>query len=85
MESSSDIESVWESDTEPQPETLSIQKKLIFNHKYIIIEDNKTYYGTCLCPESYLFDVVILYDVVNVGLKYFSEKDHFVDTHAKMD
>jgi len=65
----------------------SIQKKLIFNHKYVITINgtNKTYYGTCLCPESYLFDIVTLYDFVNVGLKYFSEKDHFVDTHEKMD
>ena len=55
--------------------------KLIFNHKYVITIDgtNKTYYGTCLCPETYLFDVV------NIGLKHFSEKDHFIDTHAKMD
>jgi len=61
--------------------------KLIFNHKYIITIDgtNQTYYGTCLCPVTYLFDVIILYDVLNIGLKHFSEKDHFVDTHAKMD
>jgi hypothetical protein len=65
----------------------SIHKKLIFNNKYVITIDgtNKTYYGTCICPESYLFSVVTLYDFVIVGLKYFSEKDHFVDTHEKMD
>ena len=61
--------------------------KLIFYHKYIITIDgtNETYYGTCLCPKSYLFDVVILYDSVNIGLKYFSEKDHFVNMHFKVD
>ena len=65
----------------------SIQKKLIFNHKYIIIEDNKTYYGTCICPESYLFTDVIKSDLINkyIELKYFSEKDYFIDQHVKMD
>lgn len=64
-----------------------IHKKLIFNHKYIILKDSKIYYGRCLCPESYLFTDVIKTDLINnfIGLEYFSEKDHFVDQHAKMD
>jgi hypothetical protein len=65
------------------------KKKLITNHKYIITLDgtNQTYYGTCQCPELYLFNYVINFDLTNkyIGLHCFSEKDHFVDTHSKMD
>ena len=65
----------------------TIQKKLIFNHKYIIIEDNETYYGTCICPESYLFTDVMKSDSMNkyIGIRCFSKKDYFVDQHMKMD
>ena len=65
----------------------SIQKKLILNHKYIIIKDNEMYYGKCLCPESHLFGNVIKTNSIDeyIELKYFSEKDYFIDQHAKMD
>jgi hypothetical protein len=68
-------------------ESASIHKKLIFNHKYIIIKDSETYYGRCICPESYLFTGVIKTDLIDkfIGLEYFSEKDYFIDQHAKMD
>lgn len=65
------------------------KKKLIVNHKYIITLDgtNQTYYGTCQCPESYLFIHVIKFNLTNnyISTILFSEKDHFVDTHSKMD
>ena len=65
------------------------KKKLIVNHKYIITLDgtNQTYYGTCQCPELYLFNHVIKFALTNkyIGLHCFSEKDHFVDTHLKVD
>ena len=65
----------------------SIHKKLIFNHKYIILKDHETYYGRCICPESYLFTDVINTNSINryIELKYFSEKDYFIDQHVKMD
>jgi len=65
----------------------SIQKKLIFNHKYIILKDSETYYGKCICPESYLFTDVMKIDLINkyIGIRIFSEKDYFVDQHVKMD
>jgi len=71
-------------------EIISIgKKKLTANHKYIITLDgtNQTYYGTCQCPDLYLFDRVVKIDSTNkyIGLYCFSEKDHFVDTHSKMD
>ena len=81
MESSSDTDS--SSDTE----SWSIQK-LIKNHRYIITIDgtNQMYYGTCQCPDSYLFSDVMHFNLNKyIGLKSFSEKDHFVDTHEKMD
>lgn len=81
MESSS--ESEWES------ESSLVQKKLIMKHKYVITIDgtNQTYYGTCQCPDSYLFSDVVNFDSIHkyIGLKVFSEKDHFIDTHEKMD
>ena len=76
--SSSDTESVW--DLETESDTTSIQK-LIKNHRYIITID-----GTCQCPDSYLFSDVMHFNLNKyIGLKTFSEKDHFVDTHEKMD
>lgn len=67
----------------------SLGKKLIANHKYIITLDgtNQKYYGTCQCPESYLFIHVINLDLTRkyASLHRFSEKDHFVDAHSKMD
>ena len=85
MESSS--ESEWESDTET--ESTLIQKKLIMKHKYLITIDgtNQTYYGTCQCPVSYLFSDVVKFDSIHkyIGLNVFSEKDHFIDIHLKMD
>lgn len=81
MESSSDTDS--SSDTESWP----IQK-LIKNHRYIITIDgtNQMYYGTCQCPDSYLFSDVMHFNLNKyIGLKSFLEKDHFVDTHEKMD
>lgn len=81
MDSSS--ESEWES------ESSLVQKKLIMKHKYVITIDgtNQTYYGTCQCPDSYLFSDVVNFDSIHkyIGLKVFSEKDHFIDTHEKMD
>jgi len=66
-----------------------IMTKLIINHKYIIIIDgtNETYYGISRSPESYLFFDVTKYELINIyiGLNYFSENDHFIDTHVKMD
>ena len=65
----------------------SIQNKLIFNHKYIILKDSETYYGKCICPESYLFTDVMKSDLINkyIGIRNFTEKDYFVDQHVKMD
>ena len=87
MELSSDTETEWGSEIEP--ETISIQKKLIMNHKYVITIDctNQTYYGTCQCPDLYLFYHVVKFEPIHnyIGLKIFSEKDHFIDTHEKMD
>jgi hypothetical protein len=87
MESSSDIETEWGSETEP--ESISIQKKLIMKHKYVITIDgtNQTYYGTCLFPDLYLFSDVVKFGSNHkyIGLHYFSEYDHFIDTHEKMD
>jgi hypothetical protein len=86
MELSSDIESEWESSSEP--ESISIQKKLIMKHKYVITIDgtNQTYYGTCQCPDSYLFSDVVHFNFNKyIGLHYFLEIDHFIDTHEKMD
>lgn len=84
---SSDTDSGWESDTELELETTS--KKLIMKHKYVITIDgtNQTYYGTCQCPDSYLFSDVVKFGSNHkyIGLNYFSEKDHFIDTHEKMD
>jgi hypothetical protein len=89
MELSSDTETEWESETETEPKTILIQKKLIMKHKYVITIDgtNKTYYGTCQCPDSYLFSDVVKFESTHkyIGLNYFSEKDHFIDTHEKMD
>jgi hypothetical protein len=83
----SDTESEWESDTET--ESTSIQKKLIMNHKYVITIEgtNQTYYGTCQSPDLYLFSNVVKFELMHkyIGLKCFSEKDHFVDTHEKID
>jgi hypothetical protein len=82
MESSSYTESEWES------ESTSIQKKLIMKHKYVITIDgtNQTYYGKCQCPDSYLFSDVVHFNLNKyIGLNIFSEKDHFIDTHEKMD
>ena len=65
----------------------SIQK-LIKNHRYIITIDgtNQMYYGTCQCPDSYLFSGVVHFNVNKyIETEIFSEKDHFVDTHEKMD
>jgi hypothetical protein len=44
-------------------ELSSIQKKLM-KHKYVITIDgtNKTYYGTCQCPDSYLFSDVVKFE-----------------------
>ena len=87
MESSSDTETEWESDTET--ESTLIQKKLIMKHKYVITIDgtNQIYYGTCQCPDLYLFSDVVKFDSIHkyIGVNVFSEKDHFVDTHEKMD
>lgn len=83
MESSSDTES----DSETETESTSIQK-LIKNHRYLITIDgtNQRYYGTCQFPDSYLFSDVIHFNLNKyIELKSFSEKDHFVDTHEKMD
>lgn len=69
-------------------ESTSIQTKLIKNHRYIITIDgtNQTYYGTYQCPDSYLFSGVVHFNLNKyIELKFFSEKDHFVDTHEKMD
>ena len=78
-------ESEWDSDTK----SMSIQKKLIMNHKYVITIDgtNQIYYGTCQCPDLYLFSDVIKFESTHkyIGLNYFSEKDHFTDKHEKMD
>lgn len=80
-------DSEWDSDTETK--SMSIQKKLIMNHKYVITIDgtNQTYYGTCQCPDLYLFSDVVQFGLMHkyIGLNYFSEKDHFMDTHEKMD
>lgn len=57
-------------------------------HKYVITIDgtNQTYYGTCQYPDLYLFSDLVNFDGMKyIGLKSFSEKDHFVDTHEKMD
>jgi len=63
--------------------------KLIIGHKYIITIDgtNETFYGKCKCTKSYLFSDVTKYDLINeyIGLKYFSKKDHFINTHYKVD
>lgn len=91
MESSSSSDSSTSSDTESElePELMSIQKKLIMKHKYVITIDgtNQTYYGTCQCPDLYLFSGVVKFEPIHnyIGLKTFSEKDHFIDTHEKMD
>lgn len=81
----SDTELEWDSETK----SMSIQKKLIMNHKYVITIDdtNQTYYGTCQCPDLYLFSNVVKFELIHkyIGLYYFSEKDHFMDTHEKMD
>ena len=89
-ESTSDTETDWESesssDTETETHSTSIQK-LIKNHRYLITidETNQRYYGTCQCPDSYLFSDVIHFNLNKyIELKSFSEKDHFVDTHEKM-
>lgn len=84
----SETSSDTESDTDT--ETISIQKKtnLIKNHRYLITIDgtNQRYYGTCQCPDSYLFSDVIHFNLNKyIELKSFSEKDHFTDTHEKMD
>ena len=89
MESSSDTESEWDTDSEwdTESESTSIQK-LIMKHKYVITIDgtNQRYYGTCQCPVSYLFSDVIHFNLNKyIGLNVFSEKDHFIDTHEKMD
>ena len=85
MESSSDTES----ELEPELMSKSIQQKLIMKHKYVITIDgtNQTYYGTCQCPDLYLFSGVVKFEPRHnyIGLKIFSEKDHFIDTHEKMD
>ncbi len=83
METSSDTES---SSSESVTESILIQK-LIKNHRYIItIDGNQSYYGTCQCPDSYLFSGVMHFNLYKyIELKSFSEKDHFVDTHEKMD
>jgi hypothetical protein len=66
-----------------------LKQKLIVNHKYVILDNerNQTYYGKCICNESYLFYDVTKYGLHNeyIGVKYFSEKDHFINTHAKND
>lgn len=83
MELTSDTESEWESESD----TTSIQK-LIKNHRYIITIDgtNQRYYGTCQSPDSYLFSDIIHFNLNKcIELKSFSEKDHFIDTHEKMD
>ena len=84
------MESSSSSDTDTETETEStIQKKLIMNHKYVITIDgtNQTYYGTCQCPDLYLFSNVVKFNPIYtyIGLFVFSEKDHFIDTHEKMD
>jgi hypothetical protein len=80
-----DSDTEWDSDTK----SMSIQKKLIMNHKYVITIDrtNQTYYGTCRCPDLYLFSDVVKFESIHkyIGLNCFSEKDHFIDTHEKMD
>ena len=85
LSSSSDTDT----DLEPELMSTSIQKKLIMNHKYVITIDgtNRTYYGTCQCPDLYLFSNVVKFESIHIyiGLFVFSEKDHFVDTHEKMD
>ena len=44
------------------------------------------YYGTCQCPDSYLFSDIMHFNLNKyIGLKSFSEKDHFVDIHEKID
>ena len=66
----------------------STQTKRIKNHRYIITIDgtNQTYHGTCQCPDLYLFSDVVHFNLNKyIGLKSFSEKDHFLDTHEKMD
>lgn len=83
---SSDTESL--SETESTSETETTIQKLIKNHRYLITIDgtNQTYYGTCQFPDSYLFSGVIHFNLNKyIELKSFSEKDHFVDTHEKMD
>ena len=68
-------------------ESTSIQK-LIKNHIYIITIDgtNQMYTGTCQCPDSYLFSGVMHFNLNKyTELKTFSEKDHFVDIHEKID
>ena len=83
------MESSSHTDTEPKTISISIQKKLIMKHKYVITLDgtNQTYYGTCQCPDSYLFSDVVKFGSNHkyIGLDYFSEYDHFTDTHEKMD
>ena len=85
-ESTSETEST--SDTDSTSETETTIQKLIKNHRYTITIDgtNQSYYGTCQCPESYLFSGVIHFNLNKyIELKSFSEKDHFTDTHEKMD
>lgn len=88
-ESSSDTELMTESSSDTESMTLSKQKKLIMNHKYVITIDctNRTYYGTCQCPDLYLFSNVVKFETIHIyiGLFVFSDKDHFIDTHEKMD
>ena len=91
MDSSSESSESSESERESESESMSmsIQKKLIMNHKYVITIDgtNQTYYGTCQCPDLYLFSNVVKFNPIYtyIGLFVFSEKDHFIDTHEKMD
>ena len=76
-------------DSSSETESTLIQKKLIMKHKYLITIDgtNQTYYGTCQCPNLYLFSDVVKFESIHkyIGLNYFSEKDHFIDIHLKMD
>ena len=81
------MESSSESETEEETESTSIQK-LIKNHRYLITIDgaNQIYYGTCQCPDSYLFSDLIHFNLnTYIKLQSFLEIDHFVDTHEKMD
>ena len=73
---------------ESSSDTETTIQKLIMKHNYVITIDgtNQTYYGKCECPDLYLFSNVVKFHLMNyIGLKTFSEKDHFVDTHEKMD